>query len=789
MMWQGLLAWSLGVSTLWLWPMLPSPRVWIITAIVTAAVAVITMARGARCGDDEGGRRRSRWLIMFCCLQAGMAWSTTQAARQLQQIVPTACEAVALTVSGRVVDLPVGTANGGVRFLFRPDPDPVCVPAGSRWSLFWRPPAPDQDAVAWPRPGEHWQFRVRLRQPHGLANPGGFDAERYWHHQRIGATGSASQAQRLQAAAAPVDSLRLHIREQVQAAFPQAPIATGLLLALLTGDRAGLTPAMRETLAAGGISHLMAISGLHVTLVAGFAMVLARRLLQTLPLLRPLPPLAALIGLLVAGGYAVLSGLQVPTQRAWLMLAVLVLCRWLPWRVSTAQSLLLALAVVLYWQPLAVLSAGLWLSFVAVAILAAIGLPAGQEAGWRSLLRAQWWMTWGLLPLSLLLFERFSTVGLLLNLLAIPLVSLLVLPLALVALLSALLSWSWALWGLQLPLALLQGLWWLTGHLVSLPGATASWSLPPSRVAALWLLALLLLMPRGLSGRSLLLIVVPVLWWPAAPSQDLLRLQVLDVGQGTAVLISTRHHHLLYDTGPPFGPHADAGERVIQPVLSRAGIGRLQRVVLSHDDADHVGGLASILQAVRVDEVLGDWPQSLSAWPPASRPPHRPCRAGESWVWDGVRFDLLWPPADRVPVRKNDRSCVLRIEAGGLRFLLPGDLEAQGELFLRVDHAELLPADWLLLGHHGSRTSTGEAFLAQVAPSWAVASMGYRNAYGHPARVVTARLQRHGVRLWRTDTDGALSFVVRADGQPPVISRWRQQQWHYWHHHRRQRAD
>lgn len=777
MLWQGLLMWSLGVAGLWLWPVLP-PLGGCLAAAVAAGV-------GWHC------TRRAGWLLCLPLL-AGVAWSTAQAAAQLARVLPAACERLPLTVSGQVVELPMPTARGGVRFVFRPasagSSSPQCVPAGSRWSLTWWPPA-DTLPADWPRPGEHWQFRVRLKQPHGLANAGGFDAERHGHHQRIGAFGTARDARRLQAQVAAIDGLRLHIRQRVQAAYADTPPAAGLLLALLTGDRAGLSAPMRAALADGGISHLVAISGLHVTLVAGLVMGLCRRLLGRLRLQRPVAPLAALAGLLAAAAYAALAGLQVPTQRAWLMLAVLVLCHWLPWRVALWQSLLLALALVLLWQPLAVLSEGLWLSFVAVAILASTGLARGREAGWRSLLRAQWWLTWGLLPLSLLLFERFSAIGLLLNLVAIPVVALLVLPLALLSLLLAPLSWPLALWCLQGPLALLQGLWWLTESLVALPGASWQWSLPPERVPALWLLALLMLLPRHLPGRLLCLPLGLALWWPAAASTDRLRLQVLDVGQGTAVLISTRRHHLLYDTGPPFGPQADAGERVIQPALSRAGIRRLHRVLLSHDDADHVGGFASVLAAIPVTDVLGVWPQALQHWPAAERPPQRPCAAGQAWTWDGVRFEILWPPADRQPRRKNDRSCVLRVTAGRYRFLLPGDLEAQGELALRLERPAQLAADWLLLGHHGSRTSTGEGFLAQVAPTWAVASLGYRNAYGHPAAVVTERLQRHGVTLLRTDAAGALRFAVPAAGQPLQVQGWRQRQWHYWHHHRRQPAD
>lgn len=763
-MWFFAYGWVLGVTLLWVWPVLPS----LMLLLVSMAVLLSSwwLMRRYRC----------IWLFLVG-IGLGVIWSTYHADQQLQRIVLPPCEQQHFEVSGTVLDISTPLSLRGSRFLFAPDiSEHPCLQHAQRWMLnYWQ----DEPVL----PGSRWLFHVRLKQPYSNANPAGFDAERFWHHQSIDAMASSSQGQMLQAAPASVALLRWQIRMFVLTTFAERPQAAGMMLALMTGDRAGIDPVAKEQYAQAGISHLLAISGLHIGLMAGFAAALASLVFRRFPRLLMFWPLSRWTGLAaftVALAYGVLAGMQVPTQRALLMLLVLIALRWMPLVLSSMQSLLLALCVVLLWDPLAVLSEGLWLSFIAVGLLMWGGLRLGEETPLSAMLRAQWLCTWGLLPITVAFFSRFSVIGLLVNLVAIPLVSLLVLPLALIGLVIASLSPPLAVIWWQLPIFLLHYLNLSVAWLTQLPHAFIDLHLPPLLLASLTLAALLLLMPKAMPGRAFLLLPLLTLVWPqAGVGQQQAKITVLDVGQGSAVVVSTANHHLLYDTGPPYGEFSDAGARVIAPYLSWRGISTLDKVMLSHDDADHVGGFASLLARKEVKQVLGVWPSTLTY--KVSTPPQQPCYAGQSWQWDGVNFEVLWPPEGQRIVKKNDQSCVLRIEAMGRVILIPGDLEALGELYLLEQvPAERLAADILLLGHHGSRSSTGQRFLATVNPKVAIASVGYLNRYRHPAKVVVDRLAEQGVLLLQTDVEGAITLLINSPDQLPEISSWRYRRRHYW---------
>lgn len=764
---EGLLwGWVTAIAALRLWHRLPSP-LWALLPFSLALLPAVLRWRG-------------RWPAMLLLgMAAGLAWSLHHAGQRLAARLPSPCEGQLLMARGRITGLPEPGSDDmpGQRFRFRPQAGSACIPPGSQWQLSWR-------GAGQLRPGEVWQLSVKLKRPHTLYNPGGFDSERQAHAQGITATGWVSAGARQQGAGG-LDDLRWRIRQHLLGAFPKQPVAAGMVLALLTGDRVGLPADAWTRYARTGITHLVAISGTHITMIAALVTWLARRswlLFPALALRVPAGRIAAPAGWLAAVAYGALAGMELPAQRTLLMLGVVVLMRWLPGEFSARQILLSALALVLLHDPPGIHDVGLWLSFAAVALLMLGGLDGREEGGWRAALRAQWLATWGLMPLTLALFARVSWISLPVNVVAIPLVTFVIVPLAMAGLLLGLLSAPAGLlcWRLAVGVADLfdKGLQWAA----ALPGAASDWALPGALPLCLALTLALLLMPRQLPGRWLAPWPLLALLWPQPallPGQ--LRVVFLDVGQGLSVLVQSAGHQLLFDTGPAMGPQADAGSRVILPYLHWAGVSALDVLVFSHDDLDHTGGGRSLLAGMPVRQVSGVWPTLLKDLPRSARPAHRPCRAGTGWVWDGVRFDWLWPdPATPMP-DDNNRSCVLRVRALGHTVLIPGDLEAAGERALLARAGpDALRADLLVLGHHGSNSSTTAEFLAVVHPREVVAATGYRNRYHHPAPQVLERLHEAGVPGWHTDATGAIRHDFLMAGQWPSAQRWRLESPHYW---------
>ncbi len=661
-----------------------------------------------------------------------------------------------------------------------------------------KPPPPEV------RPGERWELTVRLKAPHGARNPHGFDYELYLWEQGVQATGYVRAGPRdapprLLAAtwAHPIERARQHVRDAIlerlggrsgapgdeatSAADIARQRAAGVVAALVTGDQRAIDRADWDVFRATGVAHLMSISGLHITLfawLAAHAVGAAWRRSRRLCLAVPAPRAALVCGVLLAAGYALFSGWGVPAQRTICMLAVVALLRLSGRRWPWPQVWLLACAAVLLADPWALLQAGFWLSFIAVAVLFASN-PIAQGAGGKgaagrfaAMLREQWVVTLALTPLSLMLFGQVSLVGLLANLVAIPWTTLVVTPLALGGVLWPPL-WDAAAWSVQ-PLS--AGLQWLAGW----PWAQLSLALAPlwAGVAAVvggTLLALRLPVPVRLLGLPLLL---PALWWqPPRPAPGQFELLAADVGQGQAVLVRTARHALLYDAGPRYHQDSDAGDRVLVPLLRASGE-RLDRVVLSHRDVDHTGGAAAVLAQQPGADVLG----SIEPGHPLQQlRPVVPCRAGDGWEWDGVRFAVLHPPAgdDLAAGKPNIHSCALRIEAtAGTAALLVGDIERAQEAAL-IARGAPLHADVLLVPYHGSRTSSSPAFLEAVAPRTALVQAGYRNRFGHPAPDVARRYLDRGIDLVRSDRCGAIGWTSET---PEQVRCERAAQQHYWQH-------
>ena len=731
------------------------------------------------------------WFVprMFVAAVMGAAllafgMSGWRAAERLAESLPIALEGQDLTLIGVVASLPQ-VGDSGLRFRFEVEQatlrgEPVQVPA--RVSLGWYRGWHEDAALSLPQTqlaaGQRWRFTVRLRRPHGNLNPHGFDFELAMFEQSLRATGYVRDAPAPQllarSAGHPIERLRQHVRDAIDAHVGD-PRAAGVLAALSVGDQGAIERDDWDLFRNTGVAHLVSISGLHITMFAWAVGLLTAALWRRsgrAMLWLPTPQAARWTGLLVATAYAVCSGWGVPSQRTVWMLATVTLLGALGLHWPWPLVLLAAAVVVSAVDPWALLQPGFWLSFAAVGLLMASEPalrtrdvtstpPAAGWRGWprhlagsaRQGLRTQVIATLGLAPLTLVFFQQLSLVGFLANLVAIPLITLAVTPLAL---LGSLLP---ALW--TVAAALVQGLVALLAWLASWPAAV--WMVP---VAPLWaqaaglLAAALLVAPLPFRLRLLALpLACPLLWpQPPRPAEGQFELVAVDVGQGTAVLLRTRGHLLVYDAGPRYGRDSDAGQRVLLPLLRARGETRIDRLVLSHRDSDHVGGAASLIGGLPVASTYN----SLEIGHPllALAPAPTRCSAGQSWLWDGVRFDVLRPqPADYDRVLKsNAMSCVLRVSAGGRSVLLTGDIERDQELALVAEHGQALRSDVLIVPHHGSRTSSTAELLDAVRPTVAVFQNGYRNRFGHPADEVLARYLQRAIEIRLSPTCGAWSW-------------------------------
>jgi competence protein ComEC len=748
-------------------------------------------------------------LVAICLLTAGAAlgWGATgwRATHFAAAALNPALEGQDLRVIGVVKGLPQSN-EAGLRFTLEVEQaqqNGQLVELPARLAVGWyandgrTASSPDAGGPVALRAGERWALTLRVKAPHGSMNPHGFDYELWLWEQGIQATayvrtGAKDVApERLtQTGEAPVALARQTVRDRIFAQVPDRR-AAGLLAALVVGDQAALERNDWDVFRATGVSHLVSISGLHITLFAWGAAALISRLWRRsgrLSLACPAATAAAWGGLVAACLYAVFAGWGLPAQRTCWMLATVTLLRASGLKWPGPQVWVLACAVVVAADPWALLQAGFWLSFFAVGVLIAINSEANRadsvEADgpfylkmWRIFCRKlgeQWGLTLALAPLTLMVFGQVSVVGLLANLVAIPWVTLVLAPLALVGAVVPLV-WEVAAWAAQ-------GLWLWLGWLAQWPGALLS--LP--RAPLIWgfasmLGAALLVLPGPWSARLLgLPLLLPVLWWqPEAPGPGAFTVLAPDVGQGNAVLVRTAHHALLFDAGPRYSLESDAGNRVLVPLLRALDV-RLDTLVLSHRDTDHVGGAPAVL-ALYPDAALLS---SLEPQHPLQllRASQR-CEAGQAWDWDGVRFEVLHPSAQDYDqnAKSNAMSCVVRVAGSDGSALLAGDIEAAQEarLLKAVSDGVELKADWLLVPHHGSKTSSTSAFVAAVAPRMAMVQSGYRNRFGHPASIVLERYAQAGVPVLDSPHCGALQW---SSDQPAIWACNREGQMRYWHH-------
>lgn len=734
-----------GVMALHQLPILPRPS-WAIPAFILALLAA--------------GRPARSWVWPFL---AGFVWTWWVAADGLSRRVPARLHGQDLLLAGYVSGFVSGD-DRRLTFSFQLHPGQRQVDVPARWRLSWYRPEFRL------RPGQDLQILVRVRQARSLGNPESFDYEGWLFREGVGGTGYVRKLAATQRSAQSLPQWWLRERALLYERLSTLiPTRGALLGALAVGARHEFTARDWTVLRRTGTSHLVAISGLHVGLVATGAFLVLRALLLRSPwLLIGLyaADLAAIGALTSAFVYTALAGFGVPAQRALLMLAMATVAFLSRYRIAPGEALGVALVGVLAANPLAVLGAGFWLSFGAVATLLAVVMPyalPGESAqgrwlhgGWiAGLIRTQWAIALALAPLLLLNFGELAVLAPLVNLLAVPWFSFVLVPATLLLTLLCIVQEDFAslLSGWVSPLV--AHTWFALQWLADVPWGSVAW---PGRPLSLVVCAAAgtaaFLLASGFPGRGLFLVLlIPVFTWRAPPlGPGQVRLTVLDVGQGLAALVETRHHVLIYDAGPASPGGFDAGASVVVPALRARGWRNVDRLVVGHGDQDHAGGTLAVLEAFPGTPLLAG---------PGVKQAGTRCGAGQSWEWDQVQFSFLHPTARADS--ENNGSCVLRVAGNGGVVLLTGDIQRVAEAEL-VSRGAALAASVVVVPHHGSATSSTSAFVQAVSPDLAIVPAGFNNRWGMPDAAVVARWRMAGAQVLTTGDSGAVVLVLDRAG-------------------------
>ncbi len=689
----------------------------------------------------------------------GFLWAWFQAGWLYQHSLPDDLEGADLQVTGEVITVPEKYPVR-TRFVFRIR---QAAFGERRWQkagkvrLNWY--GKHKELV----PGQIWKLKVRLKKPNGFMNPSGFDYEGWLFQQGIIATGYVRKdpANSLLKTEWNLQKIRYLIKNRLQEKL--AGIENrGLIMALALGMRGDIDQQQWRVLQRTGTGHLIAISGLHIGLVAGLCFLLGRFVWVIFPALclrLPAQKAAAFFSIAGAVFYAFMAGLGIPAQRALVMIFVAMLSVLLDRSGKPAHVLSLALILVLFLDSSSVLAQGFWLSFSAVAILMyGMSCRLGPFRGWQSWGRAQWLISIGLIPLTLFLFQQTSLISPLANFIAIPWVSFLVVPLVLSGTLFLMFIEPVGQFLLSLSDKLLEPLQQVLHFLSDLGFAQWSQHSPSVWVLFISIIAIILLLaPRGMPLKRLgVVLVLPVFLIdkPAIPPGGL-RFTLLDVGQGLASVIETRNHTLIFDTGPRFSDRFDTGSSVVLPYLRQQGINRIDSVIISHGDNDHRGGFDSVSKLMQIDRIYSGEPEKLASYPVVL------CQRSMQWEWDGVTFMILHPVKE-VNFRKNDRSCVLKVVSPGGSILLTGDIHRKSERYLIKHQRKLLSSDIMVAPHHGSKTSSMPGFIQAVNARYVLFPAGYRNRFHHPNRKTYSRYAQSGAILLDSARHGAIQISIDA---------------------------
>ena len=738
--------------------------------VIYVALCVAATACYFKTGSALEKVYRSLAIFVF-----GLCWAQLHASNYLQHVLPEALAGKDFVIIGTICNIPV-SAETVQRFMlevetFNADGYSGAAPEKLKLSWYYGEPV---------RAGESWQFKVRLKPPHGFLNPGGFDYEAWLFQNGINATGYVRNSEfnrKLQSAAFLDDTaIRQAIAENITTDLHDSAFA-GFVAALAVGDRSAIDPHQWRVLINTGTNHLMAISGLHIGLAAAFGFWVCRRLFPARAMqFIPAQQASMLCAVIVALVYAMLAGFAIPTQRALLMLLCFAGASLLRRTTRPVDVLAVALVLVLLWDPASIMSAGFWFSFLAVAVI--FYTLTGRMAQSR-------WLKWGwiqivialaLFPVSLFMFQQTSLVSPLANFFMVPYVSLLVVPLILLALVLLPLSTAASAILFSVAGSLFEFIWPVLQWLSDFPYSHWLKPQPGIMVTILALLGVaIMLAPRVRYWRAggFLLLIPALTGQPQAPQYGAYELNVLDVGQGLAIVVRTHSHTLVYDTGARFSERLDSGKAVLLPFLAHEGIESIDLLMISHGDDDHIGGAASLLEIYPQTPVLGQGIEKLAA----TR--RNPCEAGQEWQWDGVVFTLLHPDGASYTAT-NNRSCVLKIAGEGGSVLLTGDIEDKVETRLLQHKKDLLAADILIAPHHGSMSSSGTRFIEAVSAQIVVFAAGYRNRYQFPKQEIVERFAVQGAHMYMSGHAGAIRIRVDPQSGIAPVQSYRENHGKYW---------
>lgn len=709
----------------------------------------------------------------------GFSWALLRIGSDVSHSLDPELESKAVQVTGRVASLPVIYADH-VQFLFNVndiiDDQKLRYTSPETIRLNW------YKTKAIPVPGETWTLRAKLKRPYSFMNSGGFDYETWMMRERIKATGYVKKSKANQMLKESngyfIERARYKLSQEIKKKI-EKPLL-GLVLALSLGDRSQLDSNQWRVLTHTGTNHLIAISGLHLGLIAGFIFFLVRTIWRQFYFatqIIPAPIIASILAFVGAFVYAILAGFSLPTQRALIMIAVFLLGLFSSRQLLVANVICIAVVLILLLDPFSILAADFWLSFTAVILILYITrYRISDQSSLRRWLQLQCLLSLALSPFLIFWFKQFPLYSVFANLIAIPVIGFIVVPLVLAAMVM-LLPFPRIAGAIYDCVDKISSLHWsYLGFLSEQNNAIIPVAVSNKASLIIAIIGIvILLMPRGLPGRWLgLLFILPLLFPITSKLKSgEFKFTLLDVGQGLSAVIQTRQNTLVYDAGARFSDRFNVGDAVIKPYLQDKGITQLSMLMISHGDNDHIGGANRVIEQFNINRILSSVPEKLAI----SHAEH--CYAGQRWLWDGVEFEVLHPSLES-NFTGNNASCVLKVSSKHGSVLLTGDIEQQAEKSLLKKMPEEIKADILLAPHHGSKTSSSNEFIATIAPEYAVISTGYRNRFGFPKQDIMSRYEAHGVETLVTYITGEISMKFSAAGL--IIEQFRLKNRRFWHH-------